>query len=278
LRIPIIEEQVRKQYKERDEALNESYHLFTLETTKAAHFDSLKSHDTVLGYLPIESHLNAEQLEQRFKDQENEADKTVLKLLQRACAATKTPRALDLAHKLRTLKGIEGAILIANHHGRQLVAKKLQEIQDLKFPQTVEPEETNGYYQPPGQQIYSEHNTNEEESDLVGAQDENDGNNHLLETSFQAKSKSVTPTVQQPEKRVAVNPFAKGAASPLGKRKTGYDIKDLKNFKSSPSPSKKPTLAVSSPSPLFQSPLLSHTQWISTNLPLFILFFNNLNT
>jgi len=199
--------------------------------------------------LPIESHLTAEQLEARFKAQENEADKTVVWMIQYACACNDTPQALDLAHKLRTMKGLEAAILVANHLGRQLVAKRLQEIQDSRFPPQIEEQEPSAGG---GEDYFYQDNeggggTGGGEDDYVGAQSHNENADVQAGQGgiYRAKSKSVTPSVGAPEQRVAVNPFAKASASPLGKRKSGYDIKDLKSLKSSPSPSKKPMLSVS---------------------------------
>ena len=258
LRIPIIEGEKKgsKEVKEKQEEEYEKWHLFAFDTAKAAHLEGLKTEETVFGLLPIENHLTPEQLQTRFELQENEADRTVVWMMQKACARNRTSEALDLAHKLRTMKGFEGAIMVANHLGRVVVAKKLQEIQDSRFPSTIEPEASNmGYYQA-SDQFHEQQNHSYDETlvrgvaaddDYVGGQNENMGGNPQEVQSIRTKSKSVTPSVPAPEQRVAVNPFARGTASPVGKRKVAYEAKDLKSLKSSPSPSKKPMLSVRVP-------------------------------
>lgn len=248
LRMPIIEIRAEtKEAKEKAEIQNEKVHLFALETAKASHWESLKTEETVFGHVPVENHMSAEQLEARFQAQENEADKTVVWMIQRACAVNRISQALDLAHKLRTMKGLEAAILVANHLGRATVAKKLQEIQDSRFPQQVEPEESYTTYQENRYEDSGEYDYSGVDGDFVGGQKENVTENATSDSKegslYHPKSKQVTPSVGTSEARKE-NPF-RTTTSPNGKRKQGFDIKDLKNLKGSPSPSKKPMLSVS---------------------------------
>ena len=255
LRIPVIElKGETKELKEKAENVAEQMHLFALQNAIACHWDSFKTEDTVFGNLPFDG-VNLDKVEERLQAQEKEADKSVLWLLQQACAqpsSSGTARALDLAHKLRTAQGIEAGILVANKFGRLPVAKKLQEIQDSRNPPEPEPEQEPGSYEyvahgASTSNTYSASDAYDEE--FVGGQDENVTDNTTSDTSaFRAfKSKQVTPSVGSGEPRVAAfNPFQKGA-SPAGgaKRKTGYEVQDLKSLKGSPSPKKKPMLAVS---------------------------------
>jgi len=255
LRIPVIElKGETKELKEKAENFAEQMHLFALQNAIACHWDSFKTEDTVFGNLPFDG-VNLDKVEERLQAQEKEADKSVLWLLQQACAqpsSAGTARALDLAHKLRTAQGIEAGILVANKFGRLPVAKKLQEIQDSRNPPEPEPEQEPESYEYVGHgaatsdATYSASDAYDEE--FVGGQDENVTDNKTSDTSaFRSfKSKQVTPSVGASEPRVAAfNPFQKGASPGGVKRKTGYEVQDLKSLKGSPSPKKKPMLAVS---------------------------------
>lgn len=250
LRVPIIE---IKDGRDKGEAVNEKAHLHVLETARASHWESMKVEGTVFGFMLLDS--TPEAFEKRFKDQENEADKTAVWLLQKACILNRIPQALDLAHKLRTELGLKTAMIVANKMGRQQVAQKLQDLLDTRFASMVEEEEPESSYHLKHQYQHEGHHAeggynghygvDYSSSDIVGGQEENNDNN-MDRLSRKQVTPNVAPSAATAESsRVAVNPFMKSQSSPSGKRKTGYDIKDLKNLKGSPSPSKKPMLSVS---------------------------------
>ena len=256
LRVPIIESRAGK---DRGEAANDRAHLHILETARASHWESLKVEATVFGLMPMDA--TPEAFEKRIKDQENEADRTTVWMLQTACSLNRTSQALDLAHKIRTELGLKAAMMAANKFGRQQVAQRLQELLEQRFPSMPEPEpeaeEPENYHhhqqhrQQPQHQEHQHYQSDDgyghdyadtgDTSDFAGGQEENDHNAQHREHEHDRKQ--VTPNVG-PDARVAVNPFMKAQASPGGKRKTGLDIKDIKNLKGSPSPSKKPMLSV----------------------------------
>jgi len=251
LRIPIAESIASsKQGKEKADAQNERSHNLLWETSKACHWETLKVEEDIFGLLSVEG-LGPEQLEMRLSAQQNEADKTVLKMLQEACRFQRTANALDLAHKLRTEKGMQAAILIANQLGRPNVANVLENILEQKqllLQQMQQQQQEETYAVDRGSSSSSSSSYTEEDAYA----DENATSNNIQveeeqqeggALSKRAYAKQVTPAYgsssSDTSAKVITNPFLKSASSPAPKRK-GYDLADLKG---SPSPGKKPTLS-----------------------------------
>lgn len=201
-----------------------------------------------------------------------QADKMVLIMLQTALKASQTAKAKDLSHKLRTDKGLAAGIQLANKYGKADVARLLEGIQDFRMEQqkleSVE-EERDDYEG--GRLQYEEADGGTPQQRGRAAQSyaaEDDGDQpHYDDDSYQptndgyANGNEVAePSAAEPENEVnsqhrsqvtpsvvasndgPVNPFAKNA-SPV-KRKANFGIEGVVNdFKTSPSPAKKPLLS-----------------------------------
>ena len=234
---------------------NERSNNMIMAQTIMSHFESQKVEEDVFGLFSVEPDMSADALDARFKRQETEADKTVLKMLQSACRSHNIAKAFDLAFKLRTDKALQAGTQIANKLGRPEVAQKLDELYENRFAlqeQEDEYQEEEVYassakeYKEPS--VDRQHNTPsqkeiredyDQDAHYGGGEDsqniESDGNDQ--ETTI--SSQQVTPA--ESNKTAVNNPFLKVHQSPV-KRKN-HDIDDLKDLKASPSPSKKPLLS-----------------------------------
>eukprot|EP00981_Chlorochromonas_danica_P001449 scaffold300_cov173-Ochromonas_danica.AAC.17 len=109
-----------KEGRELNEADKEKLHRLVWEEMKVCHMEHLLT-------LPGASALQ-EDLAEAVEKQSLEADKTILKVFQEACAKDDSPLALSFASRLRGIQSLEAAIVIADHFGRTQVAQTLDEI------------------------------------------------------------------------------------------------------------------------------------------------------
>lgn len=245
--LPVIESQqkVTKEGKDGKAEVTEGPSKFIVDALLSGHIESdLSSDDFDVNTRDV--------LEKRLSEQEVDADRTILKLLQDACKLQNTHQALDLAFRLRTDVALNAAIKIANHFGKSVLAQKLEDIvqqreADRLQAQGYQNADADPYDDPNGdaENYYHSGNDNEEYESP-----EYEAPGPLPETkakSLLGKRTVVTPQHQfsaLPEEvsNAPVNPFKKTAFASPGKRRDALNA--LNDLKASPSP-KKPLLNVS---------------------------------
>eukprot|EP01038_Epipyxis_sp_PR26KG_P010497 gene10497-14108_t len=218
-------------------------------------------------------------LDDRLEKQYTTLDTVILKSLQEACRTQQIPLALSLALKLRTEKGLQLAITVANHFGRSTVAEFLDSIiqqkqqlelqkqqLSLDYSMTNENQDNNdnydgnNYHQPDEyvkeavkDSLYSSMNNNNSNinnnapiqsnltsrAGILKQSNYNNSTNGLLKN----KSSIVSPADNEflEEQNIPINPFAVKSlgSTPMSKRKSIFSA--LEELKPSPSP-KRPML------------------------------------
>ena len=252
LRIPVAEV---RDGKDKGEASNQRAHDLLWAQTLTSHYEAVKTAEDVYGQVST-TDLSPDQLDSRFDKQQIEADKTVLKMFQDACRVHNLPKALSLAHMLRTEKAMYAGTQIANKFGRPTVAAKLDELVERKIQlrealaQQEQEQEQEQEEEVAAVSYAAATPAQEQEQDGYASGGEQGNYYDAAEAAAAAAGSerdgaggnAVTPALGGAEARPH-NPFKKSHHSPL-KRKAGeYDVEDLKKLKASPSPTKKALLS-----------------------------------
>lgn len=207
---------------------------------KASHWDHLKNIAVSVGNVGL-----ADDLALRLEQQEKEADKLILKMLQEACKYQMTGVAFDLVHRLRTDQALNIAIKVANNFGRTKVAEAIDAIvrqrQELAAAAI-------------GVSVMDQYNDENDVPEIVshsskrGSADVNRlppavptfSKPHFFKSAYDDETDGYTQSAPV----VPVNPFAtKASPSSQGQPKRKNALEGFQEMKGSPSP-KKPALAV----------------------------------
>lgn len=249
-----------KEGRELNEADKEKLHRLVWEEMKVCHMEHLLT-------LPGSTALQ-EDLAEAVEKQSLEADKTILKVFQEACARDDNPLALSFASRLRGIQSLEAAIVIADHFGRTQVAQTLDEIVQYRKALLYQAEAAASaetmQQDGPDSTNYPEEESNYEYNTGVPVSSSNSSEGGIL--SRKASLKSSMPPLQSSSKSI-VTPEPEDIGSPSSKpvnddntntmnnpfalKKTGQTpikrktlMEGVKDLVSSPSP-KKPALSVS---------------------------------
>lgn len=263
LRVPIASGGSGREFK----VFDDHSHSYLYAQALVAHAEKNKNDCIVSG----ERNHDVAMTEEAMESLQMQADKMVLIMLQTSLKANQTAKAADLSHKLRTDKGLAAGIQLANKYGKAEVARKLEEIQDDRLEQqkleAIEQEQED--YEG-GRLQYEEAGGGTPQHDGHAAQSyvaENTGDQPYYDDDYQPMNDNgyandndvAEPSATEPENELnsqqrsqvtpsvsgndgPMNPFAKNA-SPV-KRKANFGIEGVVNdFKTSPSPAKKPLLS-----------------------------------
>ena len=198
-----------------------------------------------------------ERLAGELQREETGLDTTLLKLFQVECQLQRLPQAMDLVLRLRTDKGLQTAIKLANHFGRSSLAAKIdalaqqREAQRLQAAAVVTTDDAAPYNQQGGSQQYSAY---DDEGPVYGDENissspDNYNSNTYTTTTDHYDTYSTSKPSAPPSTRAPANPFLKSSFASPAKKRTG-PLAGLADLRASPSP-KKPALEVRHAVPVY---------------------------
>ncbi len=202
--------------------------------------DVMKSQDS----FPLD--MNIEAIEEQINAQCIAFDKTICHAIDHACMTKANERALDLVNKLKTIKGFDIAIAIANKRGLPKIAMEADKLKQAMEASMQEDIPMDNYYEEESQyDNYEEDHREPPKARAVGRPIDFESSQSSASPAPVSKF-SPAPTGTSPATSTstlgkrAVNPFAvSSVTSPVKKRSV---LEGLQDMKGSPSPVKKPLL------------------------------------
>ena len=192
-----------------------------------------------------------ERLAGELQKEETGLDTTLLKLFQVECQLQRLPQAMDLVLRLRTDKGLQTAIKLANHFGRSSLAAKIdalaqqREAQRLQAAAVMTTDDTAPYNQQGSSQQYSAYDDEGPvygDENISSSHDNYKTNTYSTTTTNDYDTYSTSKPSAPPSTRAPANPFLKSSFASPAKKRSG-PLAGLADLRASPSP-KKPALEV----------------------------------